>query len=152
MEFPYCKVLDFPKHQKRARMLPWIRIGIFNPNIPSKVIYPMGLIDSGADISIIDREFGEELGYVITKGSPETLIGMGGGKTDGYIHELGYLIENPDKPRDIIKYKDYVVFTKNNFPATMPQQTAIFGTIGFFRHLIVTFMYPSGIQVQTRTS
>lgn len=86
MEFPYCKVLDFPEHQKRARMLPWIRIGIFNPNNPSKVIFPMGLIDSGADISIVDREFGEELGYVITNGAPETLIGMGGGKTDGYIY------------------------------------------------------------------
>jgi len=152
MEFPYCKVIDFPKHQKRTRLLPWIRIGIFNPNNPSKVIYPMGLIDSGADISIVDREIGDELGYCIEKGRPETLMGMGGGKTDGFVHELGYLIENPDNPEDNIKYKDYVVFTKNNFPVTMPQQTAIYGTIGFFRHLMITFLYPSGIQVQTLSS
>ena len=152
MEFPYCKVIDFPKHQKRTRLLPWIRIGIFNPNNPSKVIYPMGLIDSGADISIVDREIGDELGYCIEKGRPETLMGMGGGKTDGFVHELGYLIENPDNPEDNIKYKDYVVFTKNSFPVTMPQQTAIYGTIGFFRHLMITFLYPSGIQVQTLSS
>lgn len=152
MEFPYCKVIDFPKHQKRTRLLPWIRIGIFNPNNPSRVIYPMGLIDSGADISIVDREIGDELGYCIEKGRPETLIGMGGGKTDGFVHELGYLIENPNNPDDNIKYKDYVVFTKNNFPVTMPQQTAIHGTIGFFRHLMITFLYPSGIQIQTLAS
>jgi len=152
MEFPYCKVLDFPKHQKRTRLLPWIRVGIFNPNYPSKIIYPMGLIDSGADISIIDRELGNELGYVIEKGKPETLIGMGGGKTEGFIHELGYLIGNPDNTDDAVKYKDYVVFTKNSFPVTMPQQTAIYGTIGFFNHLMVTFMYPIGIQIQTLAS
>jgi len=149
MEFPYCKVLDFPKHQKRNRLLPWVRIGIFNPKNPSKIIYPMGLIDSGADISVVDRELGEALGYEIEKGQPETIFGMGGGQTPGFVHELGYLIENPDNSKDTIRYKDFVVFTKNNFPATLPQQTAIFGTIGFFRHLIVTFVFPSEIQIQT---
>lgn len=152
MEFPYCKVLDFPKHQKRIRLLPWIRIGIFNPRNPSKVIYPLGLVDSGFDMSIVDRELGEELSYDVDTGQPETIIGMGGGQTPGFIHKLGCLVENPDNPKDIIKYVDLVVFTKNNFPATMPQQTAIFGTIGFFRHLLVTFAFPSGIQVQTSAS
>ena len=152
MEFPYCKVLDFPKHQRRVRLLPWIRIGIFNPANPSKVIYPMGLIDSGAEISIVDRELGEELGYEVVKGKPETLIGMGGGKTVGFIHELGYIIEDPDNSKNTIRYKEYVVLTKNSFPETMPQQTAIYGSIGFFRHLMVTFAYPTGIQIQTLSS
>jgi 8-oxo-dGTP pyrophosphatase MutT (NUDIX family) len=152
MEFPYYKVLDFPRHQKRTRLLPWMRIGIFNPDNPKKVVYPLGLVDSGSDASIIDRELGEELGYEIEKGQPETIVGMGGGQTPGFIHKLGYLIENPDDSKDIIKYVDGAVFTKNNFPPTMPQQTAIFGTIGFFRHLLVTFAFPSGIEIQTLTS
>lgn len=67
MEFSYFKVIDFPKHQKRERILPWIRFGIFNLKDQSNILYPVGLIDSGSDITIIDYEFGEKLGIGIKK-------------------------------------------------------------------------------------
>jgi len=145
MEFPYAKVLDFPKHQKRTRILPWIRVGIFNPKSPLKIVFTLGLVDSGADISIVDREIGKELGYETAKGIPEKIIGLGGAKTYGFGHKVGFLLEDPDDNSNTIKYFDYVIFTKNTFPSTMPQQTAIYGTIGFFRHLMVTFVYPKSI-------
>lgn len=152
MEFPYAKVIDFPRHQKRARLLPWIRVGIFNPRDPSVVVYTVGLVDSGADVSIIDREVGEELGYEIEKGGKEQIVGLGGGVTQGFVHKVGFKLENLSEPKDIIKYTDLVVFTKNTFPTTMPQQTAIYGTIGFFRHLMVTFIYPQQIIIETLAS
>jgi|SRR3989344_3454172 len=152
MEFPYTKVLDFPKHQKRTRLLPWIRVGIYNPKDQSKIIYTLGLVDSGADISIIDREIGEELGFEIEKGSKQEIIGVGGGLTKGFLHEVGYRLENLSNHKDVIQYIDYAIFTKNTFSTTMPQQTAIYGTIGFFRRLLVTFVYPTRIIIETLAS
>lgn len=152
MEFPYVKVLDFPKHQKRRRLLPWVRVGIFNPKNPEEIIYALGLVDSGADITILDREIGEELGFEIEKGISQKIFGVGGGFIRGFVHKVGYLIENPEKPKDLTKYQDLAVFTKNPFPSTMPQQTAIFGTIGFFRHLMVTFIFPKSIIIDPISS
>lgn len=65
MKFDYIKVLDFPKHQKRERILPWVRFGIFNPKDQSQKLYPLGLIDSGSDITFINHEFGKQLGFDI---------------------------------------------------------------------------------------
>ena len=79
-----------------------------------------------ADISIVDRELGNELDYVIEEGKPETLIGMGGGKTEGFIHELGYFIGNPDNTDDAVKYKDYVVFTKKRIVGKSGLSTRFF--------------------------
>lgn len=152
MEFPYTKVLDFPKHQKRERLLPWIRVGIYNPKDRARIIYTLGLVDSGADISIIDREIGEELGFKIEKGSKQEIIGVGGGVTHGFLHEVGYRLENPDDFKNVVQYVDYAIFTKNTFSTSMPQQTAIYGTIGFFRHLMVTFYYPKQIIIETLAS
>ncbi|MBI2588115.1 hypothetical protein HYW31_00155 [Candidatus Berkelbacteria bacterium] len=69
MTFEYYKVLDFPGHQKRERILPWLRFGIFHPENKSFLLFPLGLVDSGSDISIIDREFAENLGIKVKKGS-----------------------------------------------------------------------------------
>lgn len=155
MEFPYAKVFDFPKHQKRERWLPWIKVGIFNPQNPANIIYPLGLVDSGSDLTIIDREIGENLGYEIEKVPKVNKVkieGLGGGSITGFVHKMGYLIQNRNNPKDIIKYFDIVTFTKNVFPRSYPQQTAIFGTVGFFKHLIVTFMYPRKIIIDTLLS
>lgn len=132
--------------------MPWIKVGVFNPHNPEKIIYPLGLVDSGSDLTIINREIGESLGYEIERGRKEKIRGLGGGSLIGYIHKLGYIIENPEKPKDIIKYSDIVAFTKNVFPISYPQQTAIFGTLGFFRHLMVTFVFPKKIIIQTLLS
>ncbi|MBI3290346.1 hypothetical protein HYZ78_03030 [Candidatus Microgenomates bacterium] len=145
MEFPYTQVLDFVKHQKRHRILPWIRVGIFNPKNPSNIIYSLGLVDSGADVSIINREIGEELEFKIEKGRKEEIEGVGGGTIKGFLHEVGFIVQDYGNTKNVIKYTDYAVFVENAFPESMPQQTAIFGTIGFFRHLMVTFVFPKQI-------
>lgn len=149
MEFPYTKVLYFLKHQKRYRLLPWARVGIFNPQNPTKVIYLLGLIDSGADLTIIDKEIGENLDYVVENGQKEEIKGLGGGTIIGYIHKVGYIIEDQDNQQKCIKYSGDAAFTKNVFPTSYPQQTAIFGTVDFFTNLMVTFIYPKKIIIDT---
>ncbi len=146
MNFSYVKVLDFPKHQERQRILPWIRFGIFNPKEPSLIIYPLGLVDSGSDITFVTHELGEQLGYNITKGIKNQIIGMGGGAIDVYYHKVGIILEDKGG-KQIYKFVDMIAFTYKDFPATMPQQTAILGTIGFFRHLNVCFNFPVQITI-----
>lgn len=149
MEFPYFKVIDFPKHQKKERILPWIRFGIFNPKDKSSILYPVGLVDSGSDVTIIDYEFAQELGIEIKKGKKSKIFGVGGGKIEAWFHEIGFLIQDNNNNKPIV-YKDLAGFVYERFPLTMPQQTAILGTIGFFRQLKVAFDYPKSIFIEPK--
>lgn len=149
MRFNYFKVLDFPKHQKRERLLPWIRFGIANPQNPATILYPIGLVDSGSDITIIDHEFGENLGIDIRKGIKDKVYGVGGGSIEVYFHEIEFIIDSDNSEKPII-YHDFAGFTYQEFPATMPQQTAILGTIGLFRKVDVTFNYPKSIIIESK--
>lgn len=149
MKFPYIKVTDFPRHQKRERWLPWMRVGISNPKGDSETLYPLGLVDSGSDITIVDHEIGEKLGFDIKKGKKDKVYGVGGGSIEIYFHEAILRIHDGSKEKPII-YEDWVAFTYKKFPRSMPQQTAIFGTLGFFRHLEVTFQYPKWIIANPR--
>lgn len=151
MKFPYTKVIDFPKHQKRERILPWIRFGIFNPKneSDSNILYPLSLVDSGSDITIIDHEFGEELGFEIKRGVKDRVYGVGGGHIDIWFHKIGLLIHDGSREKPII-YNDFAAFTYKKFPTTMPQQTAILGKVGFFRQLDVTLRYPKNIFIEPK--
>ncbi len=146
MNFEYTKVTDFPKHQKRERILPWIRFGIFNPVNKDKILYLLGLVDSGSDVTIVDHEFGQSLGYNLEKGVEDQIVGFGGAKVPVSFHPVGFYIHDGSKEKPII-YQDLVAFSKGKFPTSMPQQTAILGTIGFFRHLRVAFEFPKQITV-----
>ncbi len=146
MNFPYIKVLSFPSHQKKEQLLPWIRLGMFNPKNPDKVIYPLGLVDSGSDVSFVTHELGEELGYDIRKGVRGDIYGVGGGSIQAWYHNVGILLED-EKDKEKIEFTDFIGFTYKDFPLSMPQQTAIFGTQGLFRHVTVTFEYPVRILV-----
>lgn len=146
MNFSYIKVLDFPKHQKRERILPWIRFGIYNPKNPKYIIYPIGLVDSGSDITFVTHELGEELGYEIKNGLKDEVYGVGGGKIDIWFHKVGLVLEDL-KEKEQIKFEDLIAFSFISFPTTMPQQTAILGTLGFFRHVNVSFSYPVKITI-----
>ncbi len=147
MIFPYVKATRFHKHQRVERLLPWIRFGVYNPKDKSNTLYPLGLVDSGSEITFIDHEFGEALGYDIKKGKKIEVIGVGGGKIDVYLHKVGIVIGDNDQNKPLLT-EDAVAFTYNEFPSSMPQQTAILGTLGFFRHFSVTFNYPNFIKVE----
>lgn len=146
MDFDYTLVTDWPGHQPRQRYLPWINIGIRNPG-NSETIYPLGLVDPGAELTIVDREVGEELGFDFKKAKQTILTGFGGGKVPVLILEAEYEIEDKSGKRPVI-YRDLVGFTKQSFPESHPQQTAIFGTIGLFRNVEVNFRYPSNIHIE----
>jgi len=147
MKFPYLPVLDFPNHQKRIRYLPWIRFGVANPKNKSEIIYPIGLIDSGSEITFVDYEIGEKLEFDIEKGRSDKVYGVGGGSIKVYYHKTILYIQDKDSEEPIM-FEDWVAFSKEKFPITMPQQTAILGTVGFFRHLKVTFNYPKFIDIE----
>ncbi|MBI3337668.1 MAG: hypothetical protein HY005_03595 [Candidatus Staskawiczbacteria bacterium] len=153
MEFPYRKVISFFNHRRNDKILPWINVGLYNPEkynheTNDKVIYTLGLIDSGSELTIIDREIGEELGYEIEKGKRVKIIGVGGGQISGYLHSVGFQIDDLMGKEESIIYRDYVVFAETKFQKTMPQQTAIWGTKGFFNQLAVGFRYPNSIFVE----
>lgn len=151
MEFPYIKVIDFPKHQLRQRSLPWVRFGVFNPKNKDKIIYPLGLVDSGSTITIIDHEIGKNLGFDIKKVEKRfkgKVFGVGGGSIEVYFHKVGFSIDDGKSKRPIV-YQDFVGFTYQKFPSSMPQQTAILGLKGFFSHLEVTFKHPRFVAVKT---
>lgn len=149
MKFDYIKVLDFPKHQKRERILPWVRFGIFNPKDQSQTLYPLGLIDSGSDITFINHEFGKQLGFDIKKGLKSEVYGIGGGKIEVYFHVVGFYLHDGSEKKPIV-YRDTAAFTYRDFPSTMPQQTAILGTLGFFRNVDVMLYYPKYIIVEEK--
>jgi len=150
LSFPYYKVTDFPRHQKRERLLPWLRFGIFSPRDEETVVYPLGLVDSGSDITIIDHEFAEELGIDLKKARKDqkrNVVGVGGGKIEICLYDVGFIVDDGSGTKPI-KYTDLVGFSYTGFPPSMPQQTAILGTIGFFRKLKVTFNFPKYILVE----
>lgn len=148
MRFPYLSVLDYPNHQKRIRYLPWIRFGIANPKNKSGIVYPIGLVDSGSEITFIDYEIGKELGFDIEKGRSDKIYGVDGGSIQVYYHKATLFVQ--DKiTEEPIEFEDLIAFSKEKFPMTLPQQTAILGTIGFFRHLKVSFDYPKYIDIES---
>ncbi|QQG44391.1 MAG: hypothetical protein HYW86_00525 [Candidatus Roizmanbacteria bacterium] len=146
MIFPYVKVVDFPNHKKRENVLPWIRFGLFNPNNKSNMLYALGLVDSGSELTFVDHEIGEALGFDIKSGSKVEVTGVGGGKIIVYLHKVGLTIGDADK-RNVLSVEDFIAFSYNKFPSSMPQQTAILGTVGFFRNFCVTFNFPDYISI-----
>ena len=145
MDFPYIKVTAFYKHQKSERLLPWIRFGIYNPKDASNILFPLGLVDSGSEITFITHEFGEELGFDIKAGQKGEVSGVGGGTINIYYHKVDLVLRN--KSKEICNFVDWMAFAYKDFPISMPQQTAILGTMGFFNHLNVHFQYPFHITI-----
>jgi len=146
MDFDYALVTDWPGHQTRQRYLPWINIGIRKIGSP-KTLYPLGLVDSGAELTVMDKEIGEELGFNFSKAKRGNMTGFGGGKVEILILEAEYEIDDKSGKKPIV-YRDLLAFTRTPFPQTHPQQTAIFGTIGLFRNVKVAFSYPKNIHIE----
>ena len=147
MDFPYTLVTDWPKHQARQRYLPWINIGIRKPGV-NRTVWPLGLIDSGAELTVIDHEIGKELGLDFRKAIKNTITGFGGAKVQVLILEVEFVIEDGNE-KDPIVYQDFAGFTTKSFPVSHPQQTAIFGTVGLFRKVNrVSFEYPKRIRIE----
>jgi len=94
MDFDYATVIDWPKHKARTRILPWINIGIRIPNNTDETVWPLGLVDSGTDITIVDREIGEELGFNFQKAQKDTTTGFGGAKVEVLIMEAECVIDD----------------------------------------------------------
>ena len=150
MKFEYAKISKFIRHQKTTGIIPWIRFGIYRPGDPKDIVYPQGLVDSGSDVTIVNPEFAEELGINIKKGQRTTIHGIGGGAVEGYIHPIGYFIQDAIRSERPIVYTDDIIFSTKSFPPSMPTQTAILGTVGFFRHVDVILKYPKEIIIKSK--
>ncbi len=147
MIFPYIKVSNFVSHKLRERYLPWVRFGIYNPINKSKIVYPLGLVDSGSEITFINHELGEQLGFNIKKGSKLNVKGVGGGSIEAYLFLVGLTIDDEKTNAKPLNIVGQIAFTYSDFPPTMPQQTAILGTAGFFKYFKVTFEFPRYIEI-----
>lgn len=146
MDFDYALVTDWPKHKPRQRYLPWINIGIRKPD-SKHTVWPLGLVDSGADLTIVDKEIGDELGFNFKKAKKDFVTGFGGAKVEVLIVVGEFVIDDKSGKKPII-YQDLIAFTKTKFPPSHPQKTAIFGTIGLFRKVQVTFTFPTNIHIE----
>lgn len=146
MNFPYVLATRWdPNHIRNESIVPWIRFGIYNISDPSNIVYPLGLIDSGSEISFVTHEFGEQLNIDIKKTKNKgTVNGVGGGAIEVFYHKIGLILE---KDEEKFNFEDFVGFAYRDFPTSMPQLTAILGTVGFFNHLNVSFKYPKQISI-----
>ncbi|TSC88385.1 MAG: Uncharacterized protein G01um101416_53 [Microgenomates group bacterium Gr01-1014_16] len=153
MDFEYILAFGFnAKHQKINRIVPWINISIFNPKNESRTIDAYCLIDSGSDTTFFTSEIGEYLGYDIAIGKPFLTYGIGGSSIKIYYHRVGIKVEDPENKHEPIEYKDIMGFTKSGFPISLPQQTGILGSMGFFRNVSVFLDYPKLISINEKVS
>lgn len=146
MNFPYFLVTYWDKnHVKSESTVPWIRFGLYNPNNPTKIVYPLGLVDSGSEVTFISHELGKELNFDIRNTKIKgTADGVGGGSIEIFYHKASLVLE---KGKEKYEFTDLIGFSYSDFPTSMPQQTAILGTMGFFNHLNVSFKYPKVITI-----
>jgi hypothetical protein len=84
------------------------------------------LVDSGADINILDAEIAEDLGIELTTGTPATIVGATGDVEQVYIHPVTVVVGT-----ETIK-------TRAAF-LSRPQPHGLAGQRGFFDHFKVTF-------------
>ncbi len=152
MNFPYTRVTDLTRINLPSRILPWLPIEIFTADNPDNRVTPLGLVDSGADVNMINIEIGKYLGLKLEGGKEHKIFGLGGGVVTGFEHKVMYQISDPEGKEKSIIYEDIAVFTKDAFPPSTPQQTAIWGTVGFFRNTIVSFNFPDNIEVLSAQS
>lgn len=146
MNLPYVQATTWDhNHVKRESVFPWIRFGIYNPTNPTNIVYPLGLIDSGSEITFITHEFGKQLGYNIKDTKMKGHVdGVGGGSIEVFYHKVGLIL---DDGKEKFEFVDYIGFSYSDFPTSMPQQTAILGTVGFFNHLNLSLKYPTLITI-----
>jgi hypothetical protein len=84
-------------------------------------------VDSGADISILRRSYGELLGLEVSKGRPTKFKGFGKGEIKAYLHDLELKIGE-----EVIKIK--VGICDND------EVPNVLGRTGVFDKYIVTFL------------
>ena len=152
MFFPYTLVEYSDSPSKPKVLCPWIPIEISLDSTFASSITALGLLDSGADFSIVDRELGEFIGIdKIERGKSIKLSGIGGGSLRGYLHEIYHRIRNPKRFRDYFVFKGVAAFTaREGFSKTDPQSTAVWGRNPVFANSYITFSDPYEIEIGTR--
>jgi predicted aspartyl protease len=84
-------------------------------------------IDSGADVTILSRSFGELLGFNIEKGRPARFKGFGKGHVETFLH-------NADIKIDDISVKTKIAISKYD---DVPN---VLGRYGIFDRMIISFL------------
>jgi len=151
MQFPYILVEYTDLPDKPRIVCPWAPIEIsLNPQF-SPSINALGLVDSGADYTMINRDLGEYIGISeIESGGEISLKGVGGGEIKGFLHEIYLRVHNPQKYKDYYSFKGLVAFTdEEGFTKTDPQSTAIWGRIPVFSNSCVSFFHPHSFELVT---
>lgn len=150
MTFPYqiVKGLDERTFKIYEKVLPWLRVFVFNPDNSKRGVSAFCLADTGSDLTFFTSEIGAYLGYEIKNGKKVQLNGIGGGVQEAYFFEqVGIRIEDPANKGKDIEFVDTMGFISDGFPIFSPQQTGILGTTGFFKNVNVCFSYPLEMKV-----
>ena len=143
MTFPYqvVKGIDDRTFKIYEKVLPWLKVTVFNPDNPEKGVSVFCLADTGSDLTFFTSEIGIYLGYEIQNGKKVKLNGIGGGVQEAsFFERVGIRIGN-------LEFIGMMGFISDGFPLFSPQQTGILGTTGFFRNANVCFSYPTEMKV-----
>src|SRR3990172_2418803 len=129
MKFPYLKIPLFAIPERQFIFKPVIPLKLINEQNKSKMINLHGLIDSGADATILSAEYGEAIGLEVKVGKAEKFSGVGGGEIAVYFHEVVFNVGGYEWTAEVgFTYDKGVV--------------AILGQVGFFEKFRIVFYYP----------
>ena len=64
------------------------------------------MVDSGSEITFVDHEFAEVLGYNIKKGNKTEVVGVGGAHIDVYFHKVGIILDTKSKERPLKSFQN----------------------------------------------
>lgn len=130
MKFRYVKIRFGEGPTQPIRPRPFVRIRVGAPADASIFIHLFALVDSGADQSIFPVEVATKLGIDLTKAKTMTVMGIGGGKLQAWLHPVTVAID----PSWSITLPAAFVDDRQTIP--------ILGQEGFFDQALVMFNRP----------
>jgi len=149
MIFPYSEVEFILSSMSQIRSLvPWLPIELSLSKDFKMSAMPLGLLDSGADTSILTKEAGKIIGIKKIKNDKLVkMTGVGGGSIKGYIHKVYHRLHNPKDRSDTIVFEGDIVIADTTFQQTMPQSTAIWGRNSVFSETLIKFDDPKKFEI-----
>lgn len=125
MIFPYSKIRTHDKS------LPYSVLPLINVNISyqSKSIISRALIDSGADVNLINSQFAKPLGFDYRTGTKSSLKGIVNQSIDIYLHDIEFELPRVSRKRIVMSFG----FINS------PTVGILLGQKGFFDNFKVTF-------------
>jgi hypothetical protein len=135
-------IIPYRKYKDRDGDL--VQLPIVSVHITrNKVSLPLwGLVDSGADVTLLNASFAKLFNVDLKKGKRIPLVGvMEGPEFSAYLHQVNLAVKGVGSADTLIAFTDV-----EKYP-----DLVILGRRGFFEHFIITFEeYKKQIEIRPR--